>query len=118
MKVYTLQLEDEIGALDPEWVIWQWMARWAAMAYNRYQHGSDGRTAYQRQTGRMCRHEVLPFGEKVLFRLSKKSGDKKDVMDSKWREGIWLGQNRSSNESLVGTPDGVFKTWTIRRLIK
>ena len=35
MKVYKCQLEDKIGKLEEDAVIMQWMARWAAMAYNR-----------------------------------------------------------------------------------
>ena len=57
MRVYKCQLEDKIGKLEDEEIIYQWMARWAAMAYNRFQQGSDGKTAYQRQTGRTCRNE-------------------------------------------------------------
>ena len=63
----------------------EWMVRWAAMAYNRYQQGHDGRTAYRRQNGRECHSEVLPFGEKVLFRQAKHTGARKNAMDSKWK---------------------------------
>ena len=57
MNVYKCQLEDHIGRLDDGMIILQWIARWPAMAYNRYQQGVD----YQRQTGHVCRHEVTPF---------------------------------------------------------
>ena len=81
MKVFKCQLEEHVGKIEEDMVILQWMARWAAMAYNRYQQGSDGRTAFQRQTGRLCRSGVIPFGEKVLHRESKRSGDKKRIME-------------------------------------
>ena len=100
-----------MGVLEDKSVIMQWMARWAAMAYNRYARGTDGKTAYQRQTGRWCKSEVLPFGEKVLFRPLKKSGGKKDIMEIKWQEGIWLGHARSSSSALVGTSEGVVPAW-------
>ena len=88
------------------------------MAYNRFQQGSDGGTAYQRQTGRVCRSEVVPFGEKVLYRQSKRPGERKEAMEVKWREGIWLGHARSSQEVLIGTEEGVVGAWTVRRLIE
>ena len=85
------------------------MARWAAMAYNRYQQGNDGKTTYQRQTGRACRSEAIPFGETVLYRESKTQNEKKEAMEVKWREGLWLGHVRSSQEVLIGTEDGVVR---------
>ena len=85
------------------------------MAYNRYQQGHDGRTPYQRQTGRACRSEVIPFGEQVLYKQSKKSGETKNIMDVKWRDGIWLGCAMSSQAVLIGTDEGVAKAWTVRR---
>ena len=48
MKVYKVQLEDNVGTIDPHAVIMVWMARWAAMAYNRYQQGSTGVNGHQR----------------------------------------------------------------------
>ena len=53
------------------------------MAYNRYARGTDGKTAYQRQTGRWCKSEVVPFGEKVLFRPLKKSGGRRTSSSKK-----------------------------------
>ena len=108
---------DGIGVcLEDEDVVLQWLARWAAMAYNRFQVGSDGRTAYQRQLGKACRQEVVPFGEKVLYKELKRSGDRKDVMDINWHERIWLGHARSTSEVLIGTTDGVIKAWAVKRL--
>ena len=69
MRVYKCAIEDGIGeALPEDSPILLWMARWAAMAHNRSQVGHDGKTAYQRQLGRPCRHDVVPFGERVLYR--------------------------------------------------
>ena len=39
MKVYKCQLEANVGPTGENSIIMQWMARWAAMAHNRY----DGR---------------------------------------------------------------------------
>lgn len=87
-KVYKCQLEEKVGTLPEGAIILQWMARWTAMAHNRYQHGCDGKTAYQRQTGRTCRSEAIPFGELVLYRESRTKNEKKEAMEVKWREGV------------------------------
>ena len=81
----------------------QGMARWAAMALNRFQQGHDGKTALQRQTGRQCNPEVVPFGEKVMHKESKNIGEKKRIVDNQSKEGVWLGHIRSSTEVLIGT---------------
>ena len=36
-------------------------------------------------------------------------------MEAKWEDGIWLGQARASNESLVGTRKGVVRAFAIKR---
>ena len=36
-------------------------------------------------------------------------------MESDWKEGLWLGQARSSNELLIGTYAGVVRAWAIRK---
>ena len=75
-------------SVDSSNVIWQWMARWAAMSYNRFQRGADGKTAYQRQLGRACSVEVVPFGERVMYKTLKTGGKKKEASESKWSDGI------------------------------
>ena len=37
-------------------------------------------------------------------------------VDAKFHEGIWVGLNMKSDESIIGTPNGVFKAQTVRRL--
>ena len=72
-------------------------------------------TPYQRQKGKRCSSEVVPFGEKVWFRRLRGSNDKKISMSSQWEEGVWLGHARGSNEVLVGNKLGVTKAWAVRR---
>ena len=97
--------------------IMEWLVRWSAMCLSRFHIGRDKRSAYERQTGKPCRTEVVPFGERVWFRRLTAHSDKKASMDTKWSEGIWLGHNRGSNEALIGTPRGVMKAWAVRRRV-
>ena len=96
-------------------VLVQWMTRWAAMLVSRYLVGKDGRTAYERRKGRTCRLPVLAFGETIWYKelRDKKSGAEK--FSSDWREGVWLGHARASNEAVVGTPDGVVRAYAFKR---
>ena len=78
--------------------------------------GEDGKTPYERQKGRKCNLEVVPFGEFVRYtKLGETSQERKSSVSS-WSEGVWLGHARGSSESLVGTKDGVVRAWTIRRM--
>ena len=43
----------------------QWVIRWSAMLLSRYSVIDGDKTAYERQTGRKCRLEVIPIGEMV-----------------------------------------------------
>jgi hypothetical protein len=107
VKVLKDQMEDKIHmTIDSSDDIMQWLVRYAAMLYSRYKTGADGKTAYQRQRGKPCRMEVVPFGETVMYNKLKESGQRKNILDSDWEEGLWLGHARTSNEVLIGTTEG------------
>ena len=94
--------------------IMHWLVRWAAMSLSRFQVGNDRKTAHQRQFGKPCNVEVVPFAERIWYRKTPETGPKL-AMESRWEEGIWLGHARSSNEVLVGNRDGIVKAWAARR---
>ena len=99
VRVYKLHLEDQVNkALEVNSPIVQWMARWAAMALSRFRTGQDSQTAYERQRGRRCNIDTVPFGEKVWFRQLSATDGRKRSLQSKWKEGIWLGHCWESNE--------------------
>ena len=114
VKVFKDMLEEKTGHPIPtDAVILQWLIRWAAMLHSRFRQGADGKTAYERQRGRKCKMEVIPFGEKVFYR--RLGEDDKNKLDSQWEEGIWLGHARGSNEVLIGTREGVVRAWAVKR---
>ena len=116
VKVFKDVLEKKTGEKIPtDAAILQWLVRWAAMLHSRFRLGTDGKTAYERQKGRKCRAEVVPFGEVVHYRKLEDDGRKKKL-DSPWEEGVWLGHARGSNETLVGTREGVVRAWAIKRM--
>ena len=81
IKVYLDQLEDrakiKLQATDP---ILLWLIRWVAMAYSRFKVGADGKTPYERQEGRKCLLEVVPFGEFVRLKpLGETASERKSL---------------------------------------
>ena len=55
MKVYRDHIEYKAKIeIGPEDRILQWIARWAA--HTRYKRGKDGKTAYERKTGKVWTH--------------------------------------------------------------
>ena len=116
VRVLKSQLEGKLDRfIDGQEPIMQWKARWAAMSLSRLKVGRDGKTAYQRQTGKRCGQEVVPFRERVLFKKLQDSVGRKRALATKWQEGVWLGHNRATAEILIGTRQGIEKAWTVRR---
>ena len=76
-----------------------------------------GKPVTQGNMGRKCKQEAVPFGGKGMYKKLTESGARKQVMECQREEGIWLGHNRGSNESLIGTPNGVMKAWAVRRRV-
>ena len=86
------------------------------MAYSRYKLGADGKTPHERQKGRTCVLEVVPFGEFVRYKQLGETSQERTSLESSWFEGVWLRHARGSSEALVGTNDGVVRAWTVRRM--
>ena len=94
------------------------LLRWAAMTLSRFGKGKDGKTPYERQKGRKCDLEVVPFGEIVQYRLPEIAVDKPQALEPRWAKGVWLGHARHSSEVLIGTEKGVVKAWAIKRMVE
>ena len=107
------KVEVELGASD---VIVHWMVRWAAMMVSRFLVGKDGLTAYERRRGRKCRIPVVAFGEKVWHKEIRPGKERANKLESEWREGLWLGHSRRSNEGIIGTREGVVRAYAVKRM--
>ena len=59
------------------------------MSMSRFKKGRDGMTPYQRQKGRKCELEVVPFGEVVMYRLPEVARDKHQALEERWGKGLW-----------------------------
>ena len=99
--------------VDPAHVCLPWLIRHAAAVITRFQVGQDGRTGFQRLRGRPFRRDIAEFGECVLYLILDSVGEEK--YNSRWRTGVFLGVQDSTNEVILGTPEGCVKARTIRR---
>ncbi len=66
-------------------------------------------------TGRRCSAWTTEFGERVLYRPNNPGHERRNQEDAGWREAIWLGLVPKSNESYLGTAEGVIKADVFRR---
>ena len=94
-----------------------WVIQYAAQLINLTVVSADGRTAWNKITGRKeFPRPLIPWGEKVLWIPG--GGKAKPGIEPKWLEGIFVGLVDLSNEYLVGTPEGIFKTASMKRMTK
>ena len=121
IRVIKDALDDPYGhVIEAEHPSLPWLVNHAAYLLTRFQVGVDGRTAYERLRGKPFRRTMLPFGECVHWMPSGRAkalrlGQKLNKLESKWRDGVFLGFKESSNEYFIGTPTGVFRAQSVRR---
>ena len=101
----------EIDATSP---LLPWLVRHASWLLNRYLVHGDGLTSYQRRWGKPYGRGLCKFSETVLYRDPGKHVNK---LQPVWSSGIWLGKDTESDETLVGTTNGVLRVRSIRRLL-
>ena len=92
-----------------------WFVQHAADCLSKYQVGEDGKTAYERLTGKRFSRAAVEFGEKIHFKKSTK-GNKENKLDGKRNEGYFLGFHWRTGEAVVGTRQGAVRAGTIRRV--
>ena len=106
IKAYLDQLEERAKAkLQSTDAILLWLIRWVAMAYSRYKVGADGKTPYERQNGRKCVLEVVPFGELVRYKQLGETAQQRKSLKTSWLECVWL-----------GAPEVRARRWRVRRM--
>ena len=121
---YRLAVEQRYGCrLNSTMTMWPWLVRHAAWSHNRFHVKINYRTPYEELFQCRYQHEVVPFGETLLFmepmpqHRRKRGGQRHQKMDAVMNRGIWLGRAEESDEHLVATLAGVYRCRTIRRLL-
>ena len=65
---------------------------------SRYSVGADGKTGYERLKGKAASSPGLEFGERVHWRSNAPAKDRKNKLDSEWKDGVFLGHRSISGE--------------------
>ena len=92
------------------------MVEWSAGLITRYVKGQSVRTANREARGHDAHAPIAEFGQKIMYMTSKNTSKSAPKADAKFQDGIWLGLRTRSDESIIGTPNGVIKAKTVRRL--
>ena len=117
-RILKLCLEARLGKYVPvSHPITAWLLEHTCLLLNARTRGSDEQTPWQRIKGRAFRQLLLCFGERILYKLPSKGPDSRPDgnMGSRWREGVFLGFNRSSNTYIVATLEGVANVRSLYR---
>ena len=88
------------------------------MILTRYQVGADGKTGYERMKNRRCNFAICAFGELVMYKELHPAETERDKSALDWKRGVYLGGLMRSNESVVGTDQGVIKAFAVKRLME
>lgn len=118
IRTYKASLESRLGRKLPlTHPTVPWLIKHAANVINCFVVRACGKTSFERIKGRRCIEPIAEFGELVFFRPAKTKREKehKDSWRDRFAEGIWLGTNMRTSESIIGTHDGVFRAGAIRR---
>ena len=111
-RTMRLSMQDSLKKTIPvQGRLSAWLTSWSATILNRYWVMKNGRTAFQMVNGHQCRRPVARFGEMVQFKLA---GDHKDKAETMWRNGVFLGMNAKSIDSIISTEDGIQMARTVR----
>ena len=99
-----------------DWDIFPWAIIHPGTLINRFHvpRGRDGKTAYELIKGRKSKREMLEFGKSVHF---IPGSDYKAIpkAEPRGKIGTWIGIGDDTDEHLVATAEGIFKTRTVRR---
>ena len=113
-RAMWLSLKDLLREkLPSDSILRAWLIRHAAWCLTRFQAKNDGRTAFVRVFGKAYTSQVLPFGERVMYKYtSVPTGN----LDQRWDHGIWVGKAPMADEHIILTGNGVQKARSLHRV--
>ena len=109
-----LSLEDHLREkLPSDSILLAWLIRHTAWCLTRFQVKNDRKTAFVRVFGKAYTSQVLPFGERVVYKYtSVPTGN----LDQRWSHGIWVGKAPLTDEHIILTEIGVEKARSLHRV--
>ena len=113
IRTLRLALQKRVGCRVPaKHDLMTWMVPHSGELLSKYQVNRDGKTAYEKVWGEPCKDEIVEFGEEVFYRISEIDTGS---LDARSASGVWLGKRWKSSEHFIGTPQGVVKSYAIKR---
>ena len=92
-RAMWLSLEDFLREkLPSDIILTAWLIRHAAWCLTRFQVKDDGRTAFVRVFGKAYTKQVLPFGERVMYKYTSSANRQSGSEVGPWNLG-WEGAN-------------------------
>jgi len=117
VRTWLSHLEEKLGSPvkgNSPMIIW--LIEHVSSIMNRSKVGTDGKTPHARTRGKESKTKHVPFGEKVLWMVSKERRRKEPKMSPRFHYGAFVGINETTGEYLLLTPGGLERARTIRRL--
>ena len=100
IRVHKLSIETRINEmLSVRHLLFAWLVEFCADLHNRFQIGSDGKTAHQRLKGTHSSQVMVEFGTAVMFRVCGKVQG--SSMGERWFHGIFLGKKAGTEENTI-----------------
>ena len=109
-----LPLENRLQEkLPSDSILIAWLIRHAAWCLTRFQVKNDGKTAFVCVFGKAYTSQVLPFGDRVMYKYtSVPTGN----LDQRWDHGIWVDKAPMTDEHIILTENGVQKARSLHRV--
>ena len=109
-----LAIESLIGIRLPHpHPVLMWLIEWVGGAHNRFKDGRDDAKTPRESSGWQSQSLVLEFGELIQF-IPFKNESRTDKFDAKLRKGVWRGLDSRTDENIVGTSVGIYRTSTMK----
>ena len=117
VRAIFLNLEERMKiTLDARERIVSYIPEFAAYLLNRLHRAKDGKTVYERTRGKSMKVPAIEFGERVLYKLSRKN--RKAKIQSRWAEAIFVGVRRKNNEIILSREEGLVYARSVRRVVE
>ena len=110
IKAYKVQLEMNSGTtIKDDSPLFNWLPRHVARQYTRFHKRQDSTTtAYEKKIRHMSYQSPILFvGEAVVCRRPRALINR---FESAWFPGVWLGRDSTTDEHLIGTPNGMVRS--------
>jgi hypothetical protein len=116
VRFMRLALQSRVGiAFGSQHPVMTWLVEAAADLVSNYHVDIDGKTGYERATGKKFLKAHCEFGEKVMYRSGKL--DPQHKVEPRWSEGIYLGMSwRTGAMHVSAGGEGVIQAHGIRRV--